>query len=555
MTGGVTIERWLVSNNDAGVLPAGIPVFSCPGGNCKNGISFPSQAKVGMFVFYSSDDRTRTSIDPSATPTIKNIILGQYYSRTKNGVITEILKMAGEKFVPEQLVGGASAMPIVGRGEVGRATFTCVKKNQLYSVKAYIESNRTRQELIRNKKLEVIGQYDTTVNPSCDDCDDNTVCLDITKGIVDDLNGNKNSGDFPEYAREPIPAKFFVYHRYNYEFCLDGIESSCGNCESFTGIKGIDIQGRQVIFGTTLNTATTTHQSQLSELLKKIDCAFEAHQGVSWLGQGTYSDPCVTAKLIINADLGIKLIKHDDSLIEPCNIVDNGAQSCALGWYGELATEGCDCTGRDDNPVVYHPTHVKLEAIDGFIDFTSSLVEEAIIPTNWGVQLWDHQFAADPNPGFHGTIVRTGGIYDNDVAYSRRKGVDIECLPGYCVLSITTTPYGYEPYGIGTSVGRATVRTILALKQSDDNSAILADINAIKNANNCANVSDWACTADPEPGPPTPSVSSSAYASPSVTRSITVSRTATRSITVSRSVTPTITVSRSVTPSISVSPA
>lgn len=555
MHGGVTIERWLVSNNDAGVLPAGIQVFSCPGGNCKNGISFPTQAVPGMFVFYSSDDATRTSIDPSATPTTKNIVMGIYYSRTKNNVITEILKIAGEKLVPEQIVGGASAMPVVGRGEVGRATFTCVKKNQLYSIKASIESNRTRQELDWNKKLERIGQYDTTVNPTCDSCDDNTVCLDIVKGIVDDLNGAKDTGDFPEYRREPIPAKFFVYHRYNYEFCLDGVESACGHCDSYTGIKGIDIQGRQVIFGTTLATSSTTHQSQLSELLKKIDCAFEAHQGASWYGMGTYDDPCVTAKLVINADLGVRLIKHDDTFIDPCNTVDNGAQSCALGWYGELAEENCDCTGKKDNPVTYYPTHVKLEAIDGFIDFTSALVEEAVIPLNWGVQLWDQQYKAEPAPGFHNTIIRTGGIYNEDLDFSRRKGVDIECPTGYCVLSITTAPYGYSPDAIGTSTGKAFVRTVIALKQSDNNAAILADINAIKNANNCANVSDWACTEDPQPGPPSPSVSASRYATPSVTRSITVSITATRSITVSRSVTPSITVTRSLTPSISVSPA
>lgn len=551
----MTITRWLVSNNDAGVLPAGIQAFSCPGGNCKNGIAFPTEARVGMFVFYSSDDATRTSVDPSATPTVKNLVMGIYYSRTKNAVITEILKVAGEKLIPEQIVGGASAVPIVGRGEVGRATATCVAKNKLYSIKASIESNRTRQELDWNKKLEIVGHYDTSVNPACDTCDDNTVCLDIMKGIVDDLNGDKDTGDFPAYRREPIPVKFFIYHRYNNEFCLDGVESSCGYCDSFTGIKGIDIQGRQVLFGTTLATTTTSHQSQMAELLNKIDCAFEAHQGKAWWGQGTIADPCVTAKLVINSDVSVKLIKYDDSLVDPCAIVDNGAQTCSFGWYGELAEENCDCLGKGDNAVTYYPTHVKLEALDGFVDFTSAVVTEAIVPLNWGVQLWDQQYRDDPAPGFHNAIYKTGGEFDTDLAFSRRMGVDIQCPTGYCVLAITTTPYGYNPSNVSTNSGRAYVRTVLALKNSDDNSAILADINAIKNANNCNNISDWACTADPEPGPPSPSVSPSAYASPSVTRSVTRTITVTRSITITRSVTPSITITRSVTPSISVSPA
>ena len=98
----MTIERWLVGKNDVGVLPAGIQVFSCPGGNCKKGLSFPVEAVVGMWVFYSADDPTRTSVDPSATPNTNNLIMGQYYSRHGNAVITEIMKIAGEKITCEK---------------------------------------------------------------------------------------------------------------------------------------------------------------------------------------------------------------------------------------------------------------------------------------------------------------------------------------------------------------------------------------------------------------------------------------------------------------------
>ena len=552
MSGGVTIERWLVGKNDVGVLPAGIQVFSCPGGNCKKGLSFPVEAVVGMWVFYSADDPTRTSVDPSATPNTNNLIMGQYYSRHGNAVITEIMKIAGEKITCDQIISGASSAPIVGRGEVGRATASCVRKNKLYSVKASIESNRTRQELARNKKLEIIGQYDSSVNPSCDDCDDTTACLDVMKGIIDDLNGNKDTGDFPTYVREPIPVKFFLWHQFSSVFCLDGVESSCNGCDSFTGIKGVEIGGVSHVFGTTLNTSTTSHQSQLGELIKNIDCAFEAHTGKAWLGQGTIDGSCVTTSLVINTDLGVNLIKHDGTLINPCDTIDNGAQACAIGWYGELAEENCDCEGKSDNAVTYYPTHVTLTAIDGFIDFTPSIVTEAVLPLNWGVQLWEQMYRAEPKPGYHNTILRTGGEFNGHLGISRVKGVDIKCPDGYCIISFTTAPYGHQPYATGIP-GKAYVRTVLALPIGTDNSALLEDLNAIKNVNNCNGVIDFTCAEDAEPGPPSPSVSPSRYATISVSRSITTSITPTRSSSITPSVTATRSITVSVTRSISVS--
>lgn len=568
MNGGVTIERWLVSKNNAGVLPAGIQVFSCPGGNCKKGIAFPTSAVEGMFVFYGDD---RVSVDPSATPTVQNLRMGMYYARKGNGVVTEILKIAGEKIsCGSNFLSGVAVAPTLGTGEVGRGMFTCSTKNTLYTLQAQIESNRTRQEFAENKKMTIIGQYDTSVNPACDDCTDPTVCREIVCGIVQSLNGELGTGDFPAFRSEKSPAKFFVYNKFDDTFCLSGVTSACGDCNSFTGIKGISIQGQDHIFGNTLNSATTSHITQLKTLIENIDCSFETGQGKAFLGQGTINSACVDIKLIVNSCIGVRLINADGTYLEPCTTTENtfskvggkicvdcGSAStttttydCSIGWYGELAEENCDCNGKSDIPVTYYPTHVTLTPLDGFTDFVSEIVTSAAVPYGWGVQLWEEQYKSEVKPGFHDTEWRTEGIYDRVHPLARSKNVDLACDTGYCVLSFTTAPYGQEAYGFGLE-GKAYVRTVIPIPQQDTTTItdLLADLNGLKNANNCYGITDFSCTADPTPGAPTPSVTPSRYSTPSVTRSISATITVTRT----SSVTTSISVTRSRTASLSVS--
>lgn len=565
----VTKQRYLVSNKDNGILPAGIKAHSCPTGNCikGKGVTYPAEALPDMFVFYKNTDGI--SVDPSATPTVANLILGQYKAN-KFGVIDRIDKIIGDKISSDNVLSMHAVTPNIGRNEVSRWLFDCVRKNTLYGLNVDITSNRTRQEYAMNKAARYPISYDTSVNPACDTCDDDTYCREISCGMVDMFNGTMgNNAGFFDYREEPKPVKAFVYNPTNYIFCLTGVVGDSGKCDSFTGIKGVRIQGKDTLFSGTLGSTTTTHSSQIQQLINEIWCSFSAHQGAAWVSDGDLNSACTDIEITINSCMGVQLIKYDDTYIDPCateavsfsrtipkNCVNCGSAAsqtktygCAIGFVGELAEEGCDCLGKSDYPVTYYPTNVAVSAIEGFVDGVFEIVVPAVSPEGFGVQLWEDAYGSEPRPGYNDSELRTGGQYDKLLDIARSKGVLLDCSTPYCVISWEANAYGHwaDPIGL---IGSTVVRNIIAIPQSfSQKEALVADLNALKNVNNCYGIVDIACTEDPEPGPPTPSVSTTPYATPSVTPSVTKSVSITHSVTKSISVTPSISIS--VTPSTS----
>lgn len=568
-----TKQRFFSVKTDVGILPAGIKAHDCPGGNCikGKGVTFPSEAKPDMFVFYKDSDKY--SIDPSSSIPAGSIIIVGQYKADSNGVIREIVKIMGDKMSASTLLSLRGAVPQVARNEVSRWMFTCVKKNTLYGLNVDIQSNRTRQEFAQNKEARYPLLYDTTEAAACETCDDTTVCRTIVCGMVDQFNGNQpGDGGFVEYREEPKPVKAFYYNDTNFIFCLDGSESACGGCDTYTGIKGIHIQGKDILFGDTMNTTTTSHTSQINRLIEQIDCAFNAHQGTSWIGSGTLSGACLSLELFINTCVdGVQLIKHDGTYLAPCrsesvsftktntkpcvNCGDSNllttTYNCAIGFIGQVAEENCNCEGKSDNPVTYYPTHVNVSAISGFVDGVFEVVVPGLAPENFGVQLWDTAYRADVRPGFYDHNRRTGGWTNHLLDRARNKGIELVCNVPYCVISWAAKAYGHWVDDIGLHGGTVVENYIAVPMSFATKTALIADLNAIKNVDNCLGIVDITCTEDPQPGPPSPSVSSTPYATPSVTASVTKSATPSVSSSPSTSATPSITPSVSITPSTS----
>lgn len=570
-----TKSRFFTVKTDVGILPAGIKALDCPSGNCPKGkgVTYPAEARADMFVFYTNSDQI--SIDPSSTPTTPNVVMGQYKANG-NGVITEILKIIGDKITACDLLSLRAVAAQVGRPQISRWMYSCSKKDTYYGLNVDITSNRTRLEFAMDQNARYVMGYDTSIEPGCDNCDDPTTCRVIACRMIDTFNGNlPGDGGFVPYIEEPKPVRAFYYNPTNLKFCLDGSQSSCGGCENFTGIKGVSIQGRDVLFSDTLNSTTTSHASQLKRLTEQITCAFSPHQGTAWIGGGTISGACTSIELIINTCMGVKLIKADGSYLDQCdsetvsftktstrpcvgcpdsNLIST-TYDCAIGFIGELAEENCNCEGKGDNPVRYYTTEVSVSSSGGFIDGVFDVVVEAVSPEGFGVQLWETAYRGDIRPGYLDHNRRTGGEFNALFDKARQRGVELVCNLPYCVIAWSANAYGQFVDDIGFH-GRTVVENYVAIPMSfDTKEALVADLNALKNADNIRGIVDIACTVDPDPGPPSPSVTPSAYATPSVTPTVSKTPSVTPSISISKStsVTGSITLSVSKTPSLTVS--
>lgn len=547
----VTKERFLVSKGDNGVLSAGIKVISCPSGNCAKGqgIVFPAEALPGMFVWYKSTDYL--SVDPSSSTTGAPFVFGMFNDKNGDGVVNEIIKVAGDKVGCdfEYLRGSA---PIYPRPELSRFLFTCTSKDTLYAFKVYLESDLTRKQFYQNRGIEYPVQY---MNPpgACDSCDDTDTCIATRNGLVDYLNNLGGSGAplWPKVKNEPVPVKAYVQHETDNTFTLDGVANSCSTCGSFTGIKGIKIQGTSYTFSNTYNSVTSV-SNQLETLIENINCSFPKNAGFAYLGKQTLTSTCPQIDIVINTGLEVELIRYDNAVIAPTSTaaIDFKGFSCSIAFVGIVGKENCNCETISDDPVRYYPTHVDVSSIEGFTDAIFEKCQTAVQPINLGVQLWQQEFDADPRPGFGVEQYRTGGRYNNFLDIARSKGVLTDCNDVYCVVSWGSYFGGLKPH-IGTTAG-VIVGNVVAIPHSSTvtKAALLADINALKNAGDSAFLSDVNCTVDADPGPPSPSPSKSNYATPTVTPSRTVTPTVTKSI----SITPSITPTRTVTPTVTSTP-
>ena len=567
-------ERFLVSKDDRGVLAAGETIISCPSGNCAGGkgVTFPSAARAGMFVFYKNN----VSYDPSATPTVGPFVFGMFNDSKGNGVVDEIIKIAGEKVSKDGFLSLRGSAPVAGAEEVSRFMFDCVKYDTLYSINIDFESDRTHKEHYKNRTGRLVIQYKPT-NGACDTCSTDAIAREVACGLVDDFNNYRDPAikkhGIPRAIRtEPIPVKAFVYNDTNYYFCLDGAEGDCGGCPKFSGIKGIAIQGVNYTFGGSLDSAGThTHKSQVDDLLDNINCAFDKHQGFAYKTRGTVEGACMSLKIVVNSCKYVELIQDDDTLLAPCEVeavtytkpnpkpcIDCGGSDNAdttfdgaIGFVGVMAEDECDCQNPSDNEIRYYPTNITT-SWGGFSDAVFDIIEEAQPPMNFGIQLWEKVYGGDLLNGYHAGQIRTGGKWNNLLAIARSKGVEVDCQIPYCVLSWQNYFGGNRPDPMSYHSGNV-VGTVILIPFGDTTTktALLADINALKNAGVMADVlADIDCTVDTDPVV-SPSPSSTPDATPTATPSITPTRTTTKTPTAtpSRTTTPSITPSRTPSPS------
>lgn len=550
---GVTKEVVLAPSADNGVLAAGIKVLDCPTGDCKGkSVIWPASAKHGTFVFYNN--KTGMSVDPSATPGTGPLVFGMFHSSRNNGVVDSIIKIAGDKISSKLITSLRASAARGGQEEVSRGMFSCVSGNKLYSLNIDWTSDQTRKQFYKNRRARITASYIRKPG-DCEGCDDATVCMDVAKGIVDDFYAQVGNTDVPIWPyilrHNEAPVHLFVQHKQNYVFNLSGVESTCNGCDSYTGIKGISIQGKTFTFSNTLNSTTTSSHTQIKELVDNIRCSFGKHEGFAWKENGLPSGNCLPICIKVNTDLdNVKLIKYDDTLIEPTTVepiyfTKGGVTyDCSIGAVGDMAEENCNCEGISDDPVLYFPTNVILSSVEGFNDFTFEVVDTAMQPINLGSQIWMLQYMSDVRPGLSETQQRTGGFINSLQAWSRSKGVEIDCSAMYCVISWNQKAGDYHPHPYETEKP-VIVSNILAIKHGFTStiSALLADLNAIKNVDNCLDIDDITCNIDATPDAPSPTPSSTPFATPSVTPTVT------RTVSVTPSVTPTVTKTPSVTPS------
>lgn len=318
-------------------------------------------------------------------------------------------------------------------------------------------------------------------------------------------------------------------------------------------------------------TGVYTHKSQVDALLDNINCAFDKHQGFAYKKRGSITTDCMSLQIVVNSCKYVELIQDDDTLLAPCEIatvsytkpnpkpcIDCGGSDNAdttfdgaIGFVGIMAEENCDCQTPSDNQVFYYPTHVTVSAMSGFTDAVFDVVEEAEPPMNFGVQLWERVFKGDVRAGFHPAQISTGGKWNTLLDIARSKGINIDCDKAYCVLSWQNYFGGNRPDPMSYFSGNVVATVVLIpFGDTTTKTALLADINALKNAGVMADaLADINCTVDTDPVT-SPSPSSTPDATPTATPSITPTRTTTLTPTV----TPSITTSRTTTPSRTPSP-
>ncbi len=288
-----------------------------------------------------------------------------------------------------------ASSPRCGAPQIVDFYFECTKCDETYSVMVTVDDNQTRSFSPWNKSMaEFVGSIVTSCS-SCDDCDVEHNCREVSCKLADALNGELDlrigSRLYPDWLGKGLPRPYHAtrLHAYSYVYCFSPqtVAASCTDCTYVAAVKGVTINGTSYPFVGNLDPTDSTHTltSQLALIADQINTAFEtkygenAHAGRAYT-TGSYSDCCAIQLHVNTCDSTFILYDANDAPItktttnpftlygtttNAANCIDCGdaptttAYDCGIRVIAERITGDCSC--YIGNPLSFYGRKIDIK--------------------------------------------------------------------------------------------------------------------------------------------------------------------------------------------------
>jgi len=289
-----------------------------------------------------------------------------------------------------------ASSPRCGAPQIVDFYFECTKCDETYSVMVTVDDNQTRSFSPWNKSMsEFVGSIVTSCS-SCDDCDVEHNCREVSCKLADSLNGELDlrvgSRLYPDWSGKGLPRPYHAtrLHANSYVYCFSPqtVANSCTDCTYVAAVKGATINGTNYNFVGNTDPADSTHTltSQLAFLADQLNEFFEteyganAHAGRAYT-TGSYSDCCAIQLHVNTCDAAFVLYNAADAAISKTttnpftlhgttaaveNCIDCAAEpaadttyDCGIRVIAERITGDCGC--YISNPLSFYGRKIDIK--------------------------------------------------------------------------------------------------------------------------------------------------------------------------------------------------
>lgn len=476
----LTRENFLVPSKDLPLIPEGTQVFISNKGRrgpTINGVP-------GQLVIY--DPQTGLALGPTSLNKKDHgkIVIGVLDDSTGDGMADTIRKSFGDMVYGCNIDSYRATTPKCGLAEVQDLLFKCARSETSYGLNITVEDESTQRQYPFNKPA--LYPYTVQVNSEgCVGCSEEDYARKVACKFAEAINEevwNQNptrQGRIMPMDKVDKDFEAVALWANEFVFCIDTIQTDCGNCAYIPGIVGINIQGEDPVvfsFTTVPGDLTKSYQAQLDHIVYSINQALgEFGHAVVTRGAG----PCCSYQLMVNTCKTITSLQLDGAdVLTPCsthspldpvafqnNCKDCGDTDSTISYIAGIRVISkpikmdIACTPWDaiNNPIKFYGRQVNIFPSLGWEDTSwhKRTVQELQLPNGLGYDFLHREYKSanggsgrnhDPYDRRQG---RLGLPYPNNRANSTR----VNCEALYCVYSMQHgTPHWDHNIASGGSI-------------------------------------------------------------------------------------------------------
>jgi hypothetical protein len=288
----------------------------------------------GQPVAYVKENGTTRIVDTAGLDAseLNELFIGVGFDEEGVGRTTAIRHFGADDISGCFPVEVSTSSPRCGSPAILDFYFDCTKCDETYSVMVSVDDNNSRSFAAWNKSMvEFVGTVVTDCS-SCDDCDVEHNCREISCKLADALNSDQQlkvkNKNYPDWKKANLPRPFYATRLHAtskiYCFAPQSDASICTDCTYVAAVKGVKIRDTQYNFVGNTNPAdsTQTLTSQLQFLGEQINEFFKteygefAHAGSAYT-TGSFSNCCPIQLHINTCDATFSIYDANGATIAP----------------------------------------------------------------------------------------------------------------------------------------------------------------------------------------------------------------------------------------------
>lgn len=342
--GRFTTEKVVVGKGNLAMLPRNQQVFSY----LNNGKTLVN-APVGRFLAY--DPKTGVSIDATDLPNLEEFVFGVAEDRDKDGMADAVRALSGDVFKMRNIISLLSVGSECGVPHIVDAFVKCITCDNNHGIGVEIMDSTTDNQFPVGRGEQIVFTAPGGLC-GCDDCTPSETAHEWTCAVAKLAAGEDTKSAFKylspsldKWARDlPFTVQQLYYgtNGASYTFCLCPAQGECENCLNLPAITGIDLDaasagGAGAVHNFTNNLdpadSTLTLTAQLDHIVYQINTALDGkgyavlvHTPGRCCAYGIEINTCLQGAAVEDpADSRIKLLGDQGAEIDPCSVVDPGA--------------------------------------------------------------------------------------------------------------------------------------------------------------------------------------------------------------------------------------